>query len=438
MESELVKHKGFKRSARAFSEAQRVIAGGVNSPARAFGGVGGTPVFIDRAKGSSFTDLDGNRYIDYVLSWGPLILGHAHPAVVKAIREAAARGSSFGAPTLLETRLASLVRSYVPSIQKVRMVNSGTEAAMSAIRLARGYTGRDIVAKFQGNYHGHVDSLLVQAGSSATTLGAPDSPGVPAGFTRTTLNLPYNNLDAVRHVCKRLGRRIACIIVEPVAGNMGVVPPAPGFLEGLRTLSRRYGIVLIFDEVMTGFRVARGGAQELFGVEPDLTTLGKVIGGGLPVGAYGGRADIMDAVLPTGRVFQAGTLSGNPLAMAAGIATLEALRSRSVYRQLEDASAALADGLEAAAHESGISTFHTRVGSMLCTFFSSGPVTDYSSAKRSDTAKYAQFFHATLRRGVYFAPSQFEAAFLSTAHTPRDIEYTVRAARAAFQELRKA
>jgi len=427
-----MQHKGFEKSARAFAAARRLIPGGVNSPARAFGGVGGTPAFVASGRGSHLTDLDGNRYIDYVLSWGPLILGHAHPAVVRAIKQAAEKGASFGAPTLLETKLARLVKSYVPSIEKVRMVNSGTEATMSAVRLARGFTGRDLVVKFQGCYHGHVDSLLVQAGSSATTLGAPDSPGVPRAFTRATLNLPYNNVSAVKQACRRYGRKIACIIVEPVAGNMGVVPPAPGFLAGLRELATRHGIVLIFDEVMTGFRVARGGAQELYGVEPDLTTLGKVIGGGLPVGAYGGKAAIMDTILPVGKVFQAGTLSGNPLAMAAGIATLERLRKRSVYRELDERSGVLAEGLRQAAERAGVSTRHTRVGSMQCMFFAAHPVTDYASAKKSDTAAYARFFHRMLRRGVYFAPSQFEAAFLSTAHTGRDIEQTLRAAREGF------
>jgi len=427
-----VAHKGFQKSARAFAAARRLIPGGVNSPARAFGGVGGTPVFIASGRGSRLTDLDGNQYIDYVLSWGPLILGHANPAVVKAIKSAAEKGSSFGAPTLLETQLAQLVRDYVPSIEKVRMVNSGTEATMSAIRLARGYTGRDWVIKFQGCYHGHVDSLLVQAGSSATTLGAPDSPGVPRGFTRSTLNLPYNNLDAVKAACRRHGRKIACIIVEPVAGNMGVVPPVPGFLDGLRRITKQHGIVLIFDEVMTGFRVSRGGAQELYGIEPDLTTLGKVIGGGLPVGAYGGKSQIMDAILPSGKVFQAGTLSGNPLAMAAGIATLRQLRHRSVYRQLDELSATLSEGLRDAARRARVATYHTRVGSMQCMFFTRERVTDYASAKTSDTAAYARFFHKMLAGGVYLAPSQFEAVFLSTAHSGRDIEATLRAARAAL------
>ena len=425
----------FKKSARAFAQAKSVIPGGVNSPARAFGGVGGTPVFISSGRGSQIEDIDGNRYIDYVLSWGPLILGHANPGVVRAVKAAATKGTSFGAPTLLETRLARLIRQYMPSIEKVRMVNSGTEATMSALRLARGYTGRDLVVKFQGCYHGHVDALLVQAGSAATTLGAPDSPGIPKSFARSTLNLPYNDINAVKRTCRRFGRKIACIIVEPVAGNMGVVPPKPGFLEGLRKVTKQYGILLIFDEVMTGFRVARGGAQEIYSVEPDLTTLGKIVGGGLPVGAYGGRRDIMDAVLPVGKVFQAGTLSGNPLAMTAGIATLEQLRKRSVYKELNDMSEALAKGLHNVAQEAGASTFHTRVGSMQCMFFSKKPVTDYTTATLSNTQAYADFFHGMLRQGIYFAPSQFEAAFLSTKHTQQDINRTIRAARQVLSLL---
>ncbi|HLA38209.1 MAG TPA: glutamate-1-semialdehyde 2,1-aminomutase, partial [Candidatus Brocadiales bacterium] len=397
-----------RRSEKAFKEAQKHIPGGVNSPVRAFGPVGGHPIFFKSGSGCRVTDIDGNSYIDYVCSWGPLILGHAYPDVIRKIRSTASKGTSFGAPTVLETKLAKLIKGAVPSIEKIRFVNSGTEATMSAIRLARAFTGRELVVKFEGCYHGHVDGLLIKAGSGAATLGIPTSPGIPQGYASTTVVLPYNSLQAVESLCKERGREIACIILEPVAGNMGVVPPASGYLEGLWKLTRAYGIVLIFDEVMSGFRVSPGGAQGLYGIRPDLTTLGKIIGGGLPVGAYGGRADIMDKIAPLGAVYQAGTLSGNPVAMAAGVATLEALKDASLYGKLEESSRNLAEGLERAARDSGVKTFHTRVGSMLCIFFTENRVTDWDSAKTSDTQRYAAYFRGMLERGVYLAPSQFE------------------------------
>ncbi|HHT9139964.1 MAG TPA: glutamate-1-semialdehyde 2,1-aminomutase [Candidatus Tripitaka californicus] len=416
-----------RKSEKAFKEAQKHIPGGVNSPVRAFGPVGGHPIFFKSGSGCHVTDIDGNSYIDYVCSWGPLILGHAHPGVIRKIKSTASKGTSFGAPTVLETKLARLIKGAVPSIEKVRFVNSGTEATMSAIRLARAFTGRELVVKFEGCYHGHVDGLLIKAGSGAATLGIPTSPGIPQGYASTTVVLPYNSLQSVETLCKERGREIACIILEPVAGNMGVVPPVPGYLEGLWKLTRANGIVLIFDEVMSGFRVSPGGAQELYGIRPDLTTLGKIIGGGLPVGAYGGRADIMDKIAPLGAVYQAGTLSGNPVAMAAGGATLEALKDASLYEKLEESSRNLAEGLERAARDSGVKTFHTRVGSMLCTFFTENKVTDWDSAKTSDTQRYAAYFRGMLERGVYLAPSQFEAAFVSVAHGGEDIEATVKA-----------
>ena len=416
-----------RRSEKAFKEAQKHIPGGVNSPVRAFGPVGGHPIFFKSGSGCRVTDIDGNSYIDYVCSWGPLILGHAYPDVIRKIRSTASKGTSFGAPTVLETKLAKLIKGAVPSIEKIRFVNSGTEATMSAIRVARAFTGRELVVKFEGCYHGHVDGLLIKAGSGAATLGIPTSPGIPQGYASTTVVLPYNSLQAVEALCKERGREIACIILEPVAGNMGVVPPVPGYLEGLWKLTRANGIVLIFDEVMSGFRVSPGGAQGLYGIRPDLTTLGKIIGGGLPVGAYGGRADIMDKIAPLGAVYQAGTLSGNPVAMAAGVATLEALKDASLYGKLEESSRNLAEGLERAARDSGVKTFHTRVGSMLCIFFTENRVTDWDSAKTSDTQRYAAYFRGMLERGVYLAPSQFEAAFVSTAHGGEDIEATIKA-----------
>jgi len=422
-------------SGAAYEAARRVIPGGVNSPVRAFGGVGGTPVFIACGRGSRVTDIDGNTYIDYLASWGPLILGHAAPAVVAAVKAAAEKGSSFGAPTLAETRLAELIVEAVPSIEKVRLVNSGTEATMSAVRLARAFTGRDAIVKFEGCYHGHADGLLVAAGSGAMTFGIPSSPGVPADYARHTIVLPYNDVGAVRELCDARGSEIAAIIVEPVAGNMGLVPPRPGFLEGLREITEQHGVVLIFDEVITGFRVAYGGAQALYSVEPDLTTLGKIIGGGLPVGAYGGRAEIMDRVAPRGPTYQAGTLSGNPLAVAAGIATLEALKDGSVYRKINPLCERLCQGLAEAAGEAGVATHGTGVQSMFCTFFRDGPVYNYADVKQCDTKRYAAFFHGMLDRGFYFAPSQFETAFVSAAHTEEDIVQTVQAARELFREI---
>ncbi len=422
-----------EKSQKAFAEAQDVIPGGVNSPVRAFGGVGGTPIFIRSGSGCYLTDIDGNKYVDYVCSWGPLILGHAEPRVVKKINEAVANGTSYGAPTVLEIKLAQLVKEAMPSVEKVRMVNSGTEATMSAIRLARGYTKRDAVIKFDGCYHGHVDSLLIQAGSGATTLGTPTSPGVPQDFVKHTISLPYNDIDAVNEVCSRRGKEIACIIVEAVAGNMGVVIPRKGYLEGLREITKKHGIILIFDEVMTGFRVAYGGVQSLYNIKPDLTTLGKIIGGGLPVGAYGGKKEIMDSISPVGAVYQAGTLSGNPVAMTAGIAMLEILKDAKIYKSLEEKSQRLAAGMEKVCKDAKIPAYHTRVGSMLCTFFTGQPVTDYSTAKKCDTKRYAKFFHGMLERGFYFAPSQFEAAFVSTVHGEKEIDATIE----AFKEVAK-
>ena len=411
-----------------FSAAQRIIPGGVNSPVRAFRGVGGEPFFVARAEGARIWDADGRSYIDYVGSWGPLVLGHAPPAVVEAVAAAAARGTSYGAPTAGEVELADAITRAYPSIEMVRLVSSGTEAAMSAIRLARGATGRDVLIKFDGGYHGHADSLLVKAGSGGATFSIPDSRGVPAALAALTLTVPFNDAGAVRALFDARGGEIAAVIVEPVAGNMGVIPPAPGFLESLRELCTRHGAVLVFDEVITGFRVARGGAQALYGVRPDLTCLGKIIGGGLPVGAYGGRADLMREVAPLGGVYQAGTLSGNPLAVAAGLATIRALGRGDVYERLEALGARLARGLADGAARAGIPLTVNRVGSMLTGFFCAGPVTDYASAKRADTACYARFFHALCARGVYLAPSQFEAAFVSLAHTEADIDATVKAA----------
>ena len=418
----------------AFDRAKLLMPGGVNSPARAFGGVGGEPIFFDHAAGACLFDIDGNRYLDYVGSWGPMILGHGHPAVVAAIEAALHRGTSYGAPTLAENELAELVIEAVPSIEKVRLVNSGTEATMSAIRLARGYTGRPMIVKFAGNYHGHVDSLLVAAGSAAATLGAPNSPGVTEGAAHDTLVLPYNDLEAVQNAFADDGSRIACVIVEPVVGNMGCVKPAPQFHETLRALTSKHGALLIFDEVITGFRVAFGGAQSLLGIRPDLTTLGKIIGGGLPVGAYGGRADIMNHVLPAGKVFQAGTLSGNPLATAAGIATLKILRDTNPYPRLDSLSNRLASGLEEATRSAGVPATVGSFHSMMTLFFNPGPVTDWDSAARCDTARYARYFWGMIERGVYLPCSQYEALFVSTAHTESDIDAAIAAARAVLAE----
>lgn len=423
------------RSIKRFAEAQQLIPGGVNSPVRAFRSVGGQPRFIKRAKGARLYDLDGNTYIDYVLSWGPMILGHAPAPVINAIKKAADRGTSYGAPTELEVELARQIRDAVPSMEKIRLVSSGTEAVMSAIRVARGFTRRDDILKFEGCYHGHSDYLLAKAGSGLATLGIPDSLGVPSDFAKHTLTAPYNDIHTVQEIVKERGNQLACIILEPIAGNMGVVPPSPGFLQALRQLTIKHNILLIFDEVISGFRVSYGGAQALYGIEPDLTVLGKIIGGGLPVGAYGGRKEIMDLIAPSGPVYQAGTLSGNPLAVTAGLATLKQLRTKGIYKKLEERSAALAKGIGEAAKKAGIPLTQTRVGSMLTSFFTTGPVMDWNSAKRSDTKRYGQFFHKMLEQGVYFAPSQFEAAFLSTAHTSADIEKTIRAAHAAFKSL---
>ena len=423
------------RSANLFAHAQQLIPGGVNSPVRAFRSVGGQPRFIQRAQGSRLYDVDGNTYIDYVLSWGPMILGHAPTTVITAIKKAAANGTSYGAPTELEITLARMIHDALPSMEKLRLVSSGTEAVMSAIRAARAFTKRDAVLKFDGCYHGHSDYLLAKAGSGVATLGIPDSPGIPADFAKHTLTAPYNNIEAVRQIIHEHRDKLACIILEPIAGNMGVVPPAPDFLPSLRRLTEENGILLIFDEVISGFRVTYGGAQTLYGVTPDLTVLGKIIGGGLPVGAYGGRGEIMDLIAPSGPVYQAGTLSGNPLAVSAGIATLKALKARGIYKRLEERSAALAKGMGEAAKKTGVSFTQTRVGSMLGGFFTSRPVMDWDTAKQSDTKRYGIFFHMMLEQGVYLAPSQFEATFLSTAHTSADIERTVRAAHIAFTGL---
>ena len=415
------------KSEALFERAQRLIPGGVNSPVRAFRAVGGTPPFIASGAGSHIFDVDGREYIDYVGSWGPLLLGHRHHAVVAALEETLAIGTSFGAPTEREVELAELISEAVPSIEMVRLVNSGTEATMSALRLARGYTGRNLAVKFEGCYHGHVDSLLVKAGSGVATLGIPDAAGVPDAFAGTTIALPFNSPDAVERAFDEFGPRIAAVIVEPIAGNMGCVPPAPGFLDALRYLTSKHGSLLIFDEVMTGFRVAYGGAQQLYGLKPDLTTLGKVIGGGLPVGAYGGRNEIMRKVAPLGPVYQAGTLSGNPLAVAAGLAMLRHLKAHpETYTRLERRTGELC-----AAAPQGITV--NRAGSMFTFFFTPEPVTDFQSAKRSDVARFAEFFHWMLDRGVYLPPSQFEAAFVSAAHTEEDIHRTVEAVRAFFE-----
>jgi glutamate-1-semialdehyde 2,1-aminomutase len=416
-----------KRSEELFRRAQELIPGGVNSPVRAYRSVGGTPPFIARGEGARVYDADGNEFIDYVGSWGPLLLGHRHPEILAALERALATGTSFGAPTGQEVELAEAICEAIPSIEMVRLVNSGTEATMSAIRLARGFTGRERVIKFEGCYHGHVDSLLVKAGSGVATLGLAGSQGVPQSFCDTTIALPYNDVDVVEGIFRTYRDRIAAVIVEPVVGNMGCVPPEPGYLEALREITERQGTLLIFDEVMTGFRLAYGGAQERFGIRPDLTTLGKVIGGGLPVGAFGGRRDIMQHLAPLGGVYQAGTLSGNPLAVAAGLAMLRHLKAHpEIYSRLEQLGAALC-----ASVPKGVTV--NRVGSMFTWFFTEGPVFDYESAQHADTARFARFFHAMLERGIYLPPSQFEAAFLSAAHTPEDIQRTIAAACEAWQ-----
>jgi len=417
-----------------FEEACRYIPGGVNSPVRAFRGVGGEPVFIARASGAKIESADGRTFIDYVGSWGPMILGHAHPSVIGAVREKIADGLSFGAPTEIETALAKRVTELVPSIERVRMCSSGTEATMSAIRLARGFTDRDKVVKFEGCYHGHSDSLLVKAGSGALTLGVPTSPGVPADFARHTVTLPYNDIEALEECFASIGGELACVIVEPVAGNMNCIPPLPGFLQRMRELCTQYGTVLIFDEVMTGFRVARGGAQELYGIRPDLTTLGKIIGGGMPVGAFGGRRDIMEKLAPLGPVYQAGTLSGNPVAMAAGLATLEGLSSPGFHESLAARTTQLVEGLQSAADEAGVSFTTNHVCGMFGLFFSDeAPVDGYDKVMRCDVERFRRFFHAMLDAGVYLAPSAFEAGFVSAAHGETEIDATVQAAGRAFK-----
>ncbi len=423
------------KSIALFQEAQQLLPGGVDSPVRAFRAVGGQPLFIECGKGPYLYDVDGNRYIDYVLSWGPLITGHAHPNIVKAIQEAAEKGTSYGAPSPLEIQLAKSVMEFMPNIEMIRFVNSGTEATMSALRLARAYTKRDKIIKFDGCYHGHGDMLLVKAGSGVVTLGLPDSPGVPAATVKDTLVADFNNLGSVESLYKEYPEQIAAIIVEPVAGNMGVVPPVPGFLEGLRKVTEREGSLLIFDEVMTGFRVHKGGAQTLYNVKPDLTTLGKVIGGGLPVGAYGGRKEIMQMVAPVGPMYQAGTLSGNPLAMSAGIAALDLIRDDKVWEQMEVRSQQLDAGIESAAKRAGIPIQQTRVGTMRTLFFSNIEPVDWNTVKAADTGRFGKFFQQMLGNGVYLAPSQFEAGFISILHDEAIISTTITAVEAAFKSL---
>lgn len=422
------------RSPQLFAEAQQLLPGGVSSPVRAFRAVGGTPLFISYGQGSQLYDVDGHAFIDYVCSWGPLILGHAHPRVVAALRDAIEKGTSYGAPTELELELAKLVQQAMPTIELIRFVSSGTEATMSALRLARAYTKREKIVKFAGCYHGHADCLLVQAGSGLMTLGLPGSAGVPQDVVKDTLVAPYNDLEAVHALFERFPDQIAAVIVEPVAGNMGVVPPAPGFLAGLRQITQAHETLLIFDEVITGFRVAYGGAQALYGIRPDLTCLGKIIGGGLPVGAYGGRREIMELVAPLGPVYQAGTLSGNPLAMSAGVATLKELDRSDAYGRLDELAGQLARGLEEVAHEAGVPLQLNRLGSMLTPFFTAQPVRDYASAQRADTERYARFFWGLVEREVYPPPSQFEAWFVSLTHTPEGIARTIKAAQDALQE----
>jgi glutamate-1-semialdehyde 2,1-aminomutase len=427
--------RSYVKSEQAFQKAQSLMPGGVNSPVRAFKSVGMNPIFMEQGKGSKITDIDGNEYIDYVLSWGPLIHGHSHDTVVEAIKKVVESGTSFGAPTLIENELASLVIERVPSIEIVRMVSSGTEATMSALRLARGYTGRNKIIKFEGCYHGHGDSLLIKAGSGVATLGLPDSPGVPEGVAKNTITVPYNDLESVRYAFEQFGEDIAGVIVEPVAGNMGVVPPQPGFLEGLREVTEQYGALLIFDEVMTGFRVDYGCAQDYFGVTPDITCLGKVIGGGLPVGAYGGKLEIMQQIAPSGPIYQAGTLSGNPLAMTAGYETLKLL-TRESYIEFRRKADRLEDGLSKAANEYEIPHTINRAGSMIGFFFTNEKVTNYEEAKTSNLEYFASYYRSMANEGIFLPPSQFEGLFLSTAHSDEDIDYTIEAARKAFAALK--
>lgn len=432
--AELNRVRREERSRAAFEEAKKVMPGGVNSPVRAFKSVGLTPMYIERGVGSRVYDIDGNEFIDYVGSWGPLILGHARPEVIQAIQETAAKGTSFGAPTEIETAMAKLVVERVPSVDIVRMVNSGTEATLSVIRLARGVTKRNKIIKFEGSYHGHSDSLLIKAGSGIATLGLPDSPGVPEGIASNTIAVPYNDLESVKLAFEKYGEDIACVIVEPIAGNMGVVPPVPGFLEGLRQITEQYGSLLVFDEVMTGFRVDYHCAQGRFGVTPDLTCFGKVIGGGLPVGAYGGKREYMEQIAPSGPIYQAGTLSGNPLAMVAGYTTLSLLTPE-VYEHLEAKSARLQAGLERNAKEAGIPTTINRVGSMVCPFFTAGPVTNFETAKASDLNLFRRYFAEMINQGISVAPSQFEGMFVSNAHSDEDIDLTIEAHYHALQSL---
>jgi len=426
-----------EKSKTLFQEAQKYIPGGVNSPVRACKSVGCDPVFIERAAGAKVYDVDGNEYVDFVCSWGPMILGHNHPAVVEAIKEALANGTSFGAPTPKEIELAKLVTEALPSVEKVRFVSSGTEATMSAIRLARGYTGKKVVVKFDGCYHGHADSFLVKAGSGVITLGIPGSPGVPEDIVKNTISIPYNDLETLEKKLKDESLDIACVIVEAVAGNMGVIPPAAGFLQKLRDLTKEQGIVLIFDEVITGFRLGIGGAQSYFGVTPDMTCLGKIIGGGLPVGAYGGKKEIMDMISPVGPVYQAGTLSGNPLAMAAGVATVRQLMAPGFYDKLEEKAAAFASELKGLAQKYSIPSTLNRVGSMMTSFFTDSPVTDFNSAMKADTEKYATFYREMLAQGIWLAPSQFEAAFISSAQSAADLERALEKTESSFKKMTK-
>jgi len=425
-----------ERSKDAFARARKVIPGGVNSPVRAFQSVGREPVFIERGEGARLWDIDGNSYLDYVLSWGPLILGHAHPDVVEAIKKAAERGASYGAPTEIETELAEEVLKAYPSMEMIRMVNSGTEATMSALRLARGVTGRNKIVKFEGCYHGHADSLLIKAGSGALTFGVPTSPGVPASTASNTISAQYNDLEGLREIFQQQGEDIAAVIIEPVAGNMGVVPAELSFLKGLRELTQQYGALLIFDEVMTGFRVSYGGAQARFDIDPDLTCLGKIIGGGLPVGAYGGKLKYMEQVAPSGPIYQAGTLSGNPLAMSAGLVTLRLLQKQGVYEELERKTLRLAEGLKTIAQDLQFPVWTNSVGAMFSAFFTDQPVKDFKSACTSNVELFAEYYRGMLERGIYLAPSQYEAVFLSTAHTDKDIDYTLEQARQVLKSLK--